>query len=101
MTSREEFELPYTLFLDPLTGRAAAYTQNHRLITFDASAQLVEWGRANATHVADWDDAAHDPTGPWRPLPDWATPEVRARAKLLWVRNGNTPDDVLQAIPRR
>ena len=101
MSSVEKFKLPYTLFLDPETGRAAAYTQNHRLITEEASKRLVEWGRANAVQTADWDDDKHDPASEWRPLPAWATPEVRGRALLLWVRQGSTPDDVLRSMPKR
>jgi hypothetical protein len=101
MSSREKFDLPYTLFLDPVTGRAAAYTQNHRLITHEASARLVAWGQANAVQTADWDDERHDPASNWRPLPAWATPEVRGRALLLWVRKGSTADEVLRAMPRR
>ncbi|MFC7408739.1 hypothetical protein [Hydrogenophaga atypica] len=101
MTSAEKFKLPYTLLLDPETGRAAAYSQNHRLLTETASDKLVAWARANHVKQAVWDAAMHDPSSQHHPLPSWATPAVLARCVLLWVREGGQPDDWLRQIPRR
>ena len=41
-------QLPYTLLLDPETGRAAAYNSTNQLITATASKELVAFALANA-----------------------------------------------------
>lgn len=101
MSSVDKSKLPYTLLLDPLTDRAAAYTQNHRLITETASAKLVAFAKLHYTQQAAWKEALHEPTSVWRPLPDWATLEVRKRCVLLWVRKGGSTDEFLASIPKR
>lgn len=99
MGSKEKNALPYSLLLDPETGRAAAYTNNHRLITPLASQALVEFALSHTSHKTHWDDSKHDPSGPWRPLPTWATADVLARCVLVWIKRGNEPDAYWQSIP--
>lgn len=101
MSSREKDALPYSLLLDPLTNRAAAYGNTHRLITPLASEELMKFAKSNASKTAAWDESAHDKTGMWRPLPDWATDEVRARCVLVWIRRGNAPDAYWRTIPSK
>ena len=101
MSSVDKFKLPYSLFLDPITDRAAAYTQNHRLITEEASARLVQWGKDRAVRDVPWERELQDSNGVWRPLPAWATDEVIERARLVWVREGSTSDEVLRTLPHR
>lgn len=97
----EKSKLPYSLLLDTETGRAAAYTNNHRLITPQASAQLVAFAKVNASHQAAWDGEKHDPTGQWRPLPEWATVDVLRRCVLVWLRRGHESNDYWLSIPKR
>lgn len=94
-------ELPYTLVLDPVTGKGAAYTSNHRLIAAEASRDLVEFAQARHTRRVAWDPKQHKPMEEWRPLPAWATPEVLARSELLWVRDGNSDAQHLADLPRK
>jgi hypothetical protein len=101
MSYLEKSRLPYSLLLDPQTDRAAAYTNNHRLITPNASAKLVAFAKANRAHEALWDESKYEPNGPWRPLPDWATPEVRARFVLIWIKRGSASDEYFASIPKK
>lgn len=100
MSYLEKGELPYSLVLDPQTDRAVAYTSNHRLITALASAELVAFAKENCAHQQSWDEAKHDPTGPWRPMPDWVTPEVRARCVILWINRPVDNDPYWRTIPK-
>lgn len=101
MSSKEIFNLPYSLLMDPVSGKAAAYSQNHRLVTAEASAKLVAFANANAVQRVPWDESQRDPTGLWRPLPAWATDDVRARCELVWIRKGASTDEYLASIPKR
>jgi hypothetical protein len=102
----DKSKLPYSLLLDPETNQAAAYTNNHRLITPLASAELVAFAKANASHQAAWDGAMHDATGQWRPLPEWATVDVLRRCVLdwpsgVWIRRGHESSDYWLSIPKK
>lgn len=88
--------LPYTVLLDPILGRAAAYSQTRRMITSDASPALVNFARSRHVHQAAWSAARHGP----HKLPDWATPDVRARCMLIWVREDSSNDAHLATVPR-
>ena len=97
-------KLPYALLLDPQTNRAAAYSNNHRTITTDATPKLIAFALANAEKTAAFDAQAHaDGLPDWRPLPPWATPDVQTRLLLIWVRRpgAEAPDDDWLAIPAR
>ena len=99
-------KLPYSLLLDPKTGRAAAYTNNHRLIVELASEKLVQYALAHTVKVVAFDPALHAMGAPmWRPLPPWATPEVQQRMRLIWIKrpDGTEPDEdaAWRAIPKR
>lgn len=87
------------MLLDPVTGRAAAYNSTHRTVTFDASPELVAYARAKGYKEVPYDESMQDPTGRWRPLPPWATAEVKARMVLIWTRSGLETDDELLAMP--
>jgi len=100
----ENAKLPYSLLLDPQTNRAAAYTNNHRTITAEASPKLIAFALANAVKTAPFDAQAHaDGLPQWRPLPLWATPDVQARLVLVWIRHPGAaaPDEDWRAIPAR
>lgn len=98
----EKSKLPYVLLLDPQTDRAAAYTNNHRLITPLASAELVSFAKENVGLQRPWDEAKYDPTNPeWRALPEWATPDVRARCVLLWINRGLRSAAFWRSIPQQ
>lgn len=101
MSYLEKSKLPYSLLLDPVTDRAAAYTNNHRLITPLASAELVAFAKTHPSKQTAWDESKRDLSGQWRPLPDWATDEVRARCVLLWIERGNASDEYFASIPKK
>lgn len=101
MSGIEKSKLPFSLLLDPETGRAAAYTNNHRLITPVASEKLVAFAKANQNQQQAWNESMYDPDGRWRPMPDWATPEVRARCVLIWIKRGTEPDSYWRSIPKK
>lgn len=100
MSYFEKSKLPFELLLDPETDRAAAYTSNHRLITPDASKKLIAFAKANQEQQP-WDESRYDPDGRWRPMPDWATPDVRARCVLLWIKRGDAPPEYWRSIPKK
>ena len=52
MSYAEKSKLPYSLLFDPVTGIAAAYTNNHRLIVPTASPALVAFAKAHLAHQA-------------------------------------------------
>ena len=89
------------MLLDPQTRRAAAYNGTHRLITEEASAALIDYALRPGHQTVAYDEAKQDPSGRWRPLPAWATPEVRQRLALIWVRSGRETDEELRAMPQK
>lgn len=97
----EKSKLPYSLLLDPVTDRAAAYTNNHRLITPLASAKLVTFAKEHQCMQVPWDESRRDPHGLWRPLPEWADDGVRARCVLVWIERGHASDDYWRSIPKK
>lgn len=104
LTNLERLSRPYSLLLDPQESRAAAYTNNHRLITETASQTLIAYAQAHQANAAPFDAALHnDGTPDWRPLPAWATPEVQGRLVLIWINRptGDDPDEAWLAIPAR
>ena len=80
-------QLPYTLLLDPETGRAAAYNSTNQLITATASKELVAFALANARQDLAFDVAGHAATPTRRPPPAWATAEVQERMRLIWIQH--------------
>lgn len=98
----EKSKLPYSLLIDPQSKRAAAYTNNHRLITELASEELVQFALANTAHEAAFDREAHQPDSEWRPLPAWATDDLLDRLKIVWIKrpDGESPDADWLAIPK-
>jgi len=98
----EKSKLPYVLLLDREGSRAAAYLNNHQLLTPLASAKLIAFAEANPSLEKAWSEEAHHAGGfEGRVLPDWATPEVRQRCVLLWIKRGQAPDDYWRSIPER
>lgn len=100
----EKSKLPYSLLLDPVTNRAAAYTNNHQPIVEEASKALVEYAAAHVANSAPFDKRAHADGSPrWRPLPAWATPDVLDRCVIVWIKrpSGEDPDEAWLAIPPR
>lgn len=98
----DKSKLPYSLLLDPVTGQAAAYTNTHRLITYQASAELVAYAQAHPSKTAAFDAKSHAYGAPvYRPLPQWATPEVLDRALIVWIKRptGDDPPEHWLAIP--
>ncbi|KQM68796.1 hypothetical protein [Xylophilus sp. Leaf220] len=97
----DKMELPYTLLLDPVKRRAAAYNGRHMRITETASEQLVAYGLANTVKRVAYDPDIRRLAPDRHPVPAWATPEVLARAELLWIRTGGLTDAEWLAIPDR
>lgn len=92
------------MLLDPETQRAAAYTNNHRLVVELASKKLIEFALANTERTASFDTVLHAAGAPeWRPLPSWMDAAVKERLLLLWIRrpDGESPDDAWLGIPKR
>jgi len=94
-------KLPLSVLLDPVTGRAAAYNATHRTVTFDASAELIAYAKAKGYREVPYDETKQDASGIWRPLPPWATPDIRARLVLIWTRRGDESDEELRRMPAR
>ena len=101
MSYVEKMKTTRSLLLDAQTGRAAAYTANHRLVVELASKKLVDFVLAHESKREPFNEARHDPTGLWRPLPAWATDEVRARCVLVWMDRGDGSDEFFRSIPKR
>lgn len=100
----EKSKLPYSLLLDPETQRAAAYTNNHRLVVELASKKLIEFALANTERTASFDTELHAAGAPeWRPLPSWMDAAVQERLLLVWIRrpDGDSPDEEWRAIPSK
>lgn len=77
--------MPYTLLLDPETGRAAAYNSTNQLITDSASKALVKYALDNVKQDLAFDVEGHAATPLRRPPPAWATAEIQARMRLIWI----------------
>ena len=101
MSGFEKSKLPYELLFDPETRTASAYTSNHRLITPLASKKLIAFAEANEERRLVWDESKYKPEGTWRPMPDWATLEVRQRCVLLWIKRGHESDEYFRSIPKK
>ena len=101
MSSFEKSKLPFSLLLDRVTGQAAAYTVTNRLVTPLASPELVAFALDNLRSEAAWDESMYVPGSRWRELPDWATPEVRSRCVIVWIRHGIQDDDYFRSIPQQ
>ena len=80
-------QVPYTLLLDPETGRAAAYNSTNQLITELASKELVAFALANARQDLPFDVVGHAATPTRRPPPSWATVDVQERMRLIWIQH--------------
>ena len=100
LTFKEKSQIPVELLLDPQTQRAVAYNNNHRLVTELASAELIADIQARAHSTEPWDESLWNPKGEWRPMPSWATKEVRARCVLVRADPDWHDDEALRAIPR-
>lgn len=96
-------KLPHSLLLDPQSGKAAAYTPNHRLIVEEASARLKDYAKAHVGNEAPFDLQLHAAGAPeWRPLPAWATDDVLSQLRLVWISKPDAEDvDGWGAFPRR
>lgn len=102
MSYLEKSKLPYVLLLDREGSRAAAYLNNHRLLTPLASKKLIAFAEANASHEKAWSEESHHAGGfEGRVLPDWATDDVRARCVLVWIERGIASDVYWRSIPKK
>ncbi|HEX7382813.1 MAG TPA: hypothetical protein VF291_00775 [Burkholderiaceae bacterium] len=79
---------PYLVLHEPETGRAAAYDDEHRLVTEHASPALVGYALSRHVHSERWDDLRYVDVQP--PPPSWACPEQLGRCTLYWLRDGWT-----------
>lgn len=103
LTTSQKAQLPYTLLLDPETGRAAAYNSTNQLITERASKELVTFALANARQDLPFDVAGHAATPTRRPPPAWATAEVQERMRLIWIQRpaSDAPSQEWLEIPAK
>ncbi|MDO9235978.1 MAG: hypothetical protein Q7U28_08100 [Aquabacterium sp.] len=102
MSGFEKSKLPYVLLLDREGGRAAAYLNNHQLLVPLTSMKLIAFAEANPSLERAWSEEAHHAGGfEGRVLPDWATPEVRQRCVLVWIKRGNASDEYFASIPKK
>ena len=86
LTKADKAQYPYTLLLDPETGRAAAYNATNQLITADASAALIAYAQANVKQDLPFDVEGHAATPTRRPPPAWATADIQPRLRLIWIQ---------------
>jgi hypothetical protein len=96
-------QLPYTLLLDPETGKAAAYNATNQLITADASKELIAYVMDNVKQDLPFDVEGHAATPTRRPPPAWATAEIQARMRLIWIQRPHQDayDEEWLAIPAK
>lgn len=87
------------MLLDPQSQQAVTYNTNHRLLVAQASPALIAYMQQHAHSREPWDESKWDPKGEWRPMPEWATQEVRARCVLLRADPDWHDHDALRAIP--
>ena len=99
LTFLDKQKLPYVLLHDPQTGRAAAYTTNHRLIVEEASEKLIRYALEHTANRAAFVVSMHDDST--RRLPAWAKAEDLSRMELVWIQRpmGDDPDEHWRAIP--
>ena len=76
---------PYLLLLEPGSGRAAVYDEQHRLTTEQASPALVGFALQRHVHSERWEELHYVNVHP--APPSWATPELLADCTLYWLRD--------------
>ena len=77
---------PYLVLLEPRTGRAAAYDEQQRPLTEEASAHLVGFALERHVHCERWDALLQDAAHPQPP--SWASsPEQLGGCTLYWLRD--------------
>lgn len=103
LTKADKTQLPYTLLLDPETGNAAAYSATNKLITAHASKELIAFALVNVKQDLPFDVEGHAATPTRRPPPAWATPEIQARMRLIWLERPHQDayDEAWLAIPAK
>lgn len=103
LSKADKARLPYTLLLDPETGKAAAYNATNQLITANASPELIAFVQANVKQDVPFDVEGHAATPTRRPPPAWATPEIQARMRLIWIERPHQDayDEEWLAIPAK
>lgn len=103
LSSAEKAQLPYTLLLDPETGRAAAYNSTNQRITDTASKALIDYALSHVKQDLEFDVTGHAATPLRRPPPAWATPEVQARMRLIWINrpHNDASAEEWQELPAR
>lgn len=77
---------PYLVLLEPETGRAAAYDEEHRLVTEEASPALVGYALKRHVHSERWEEAEYV-CSPHPQPPSWALPSQRSKLRLYWLRD--------------
>ena len=77
---------PYLVLLEPETGRAAAYDEEHRLVTEEASSALVGYALERHVHSERWEEAEYV-CSPHPQPPSWALPSQRSKLRLYWLRD--------------
>jgi hypothetical protein len=77
---------PYLVLIEPETGRAAAYDEDHRLVTEEASPALVGYALKRHVHSERWEEAEYV-CSPHPQPPSWALPSERSKLRLYWLRD--------------
>jgi hypothetical protein len=77
---------PYLVLLEPASGRAAAYDEEHRLVTEQASAALIGFALNRHVHSERWEEAEYV-CSPHPQPPSWALPGKRSNLRLYWLRD--------------
>ena len=105
MGRKTQGKYPYLLLLDPMTRMAAAYRSDRQLITPLASAKLVAFAEEHTRSRVAWSEVLYagevERGGRVRQLPDWATPEVRARCVMLGIEREGKSDAFYRSIPKK
>lgn len=103
LSKAQKAQLPYTLLLDPETGKAAAYTATNQLITADASKELIAFAQDNVKQDLPFDVEGHAATPTRRPPPAWATAAIQPRLRLIWIQRPHQDayDEEWLAIPAK
>ncbi|MGN1055910.1 MAG: hypothetical protein ACI4QS_04245 [Comamonas sp.] len=86
LSKADKAQFPYTLLLDPETGKAAAYNATNQLITANASQALIDYALRNVKQDLAFDVEGHAATPTRRPPPAWATAEIQPRLRLIWIQ---------------
>lgn len=79
---------PYLVLVDAASGRAAAYDAGDRLLTEQASGELIEFALTRHVHSEPWDGL--QPWGVLREPPSWADEHAMRHCRLYWLRDGWT-----------